>query len=63
MNEKTIRAIEAVLERGERVELWKGKGGEIKVIRVRRETVPTLPQEKAASVKPETACQVHRERL
>ena len=55
MNEKTIRAIEAVLERGERVELWKGKSGEIKVIRVRRETVPTLPQEKAASGKPETA--------
>lgn len=55
MTEKVIHAIETLLERGERVELWKGKGGEIKVIRIRRETVPTLPQEKAASRKPETA--------
>ena len=40
MTEKLIHAIETLLERGERVELWKGAGGEIKVIRVRRETVP-----------------------
>lgn len=55
MNEKLIRAIEAILERGERVELWKGKGGEIKVIRVRRETLPIPPHEKTASGKSETA--------
>lgn len=40
MTEKVIRAIEKILERGERVELMKGPGGEIKVLRVRRETVP-----------------------
>ena len=40
MNEKMIRAIEKILDRGERVELMKGAGGEIKVLRIRRETVP-----------------------
>ncbi len=40
MTEKVIRAIEKILDRGERVELMKGPGGEVKVLRVRRETVP-----------------------
>lgn len=40
MTEKVIRAIEKILERGERVELMKGPGGEVKVLRIRRETVP-----------------------
>lgn len=40
MTKQTIQAIEAILARGERVELMTGPGGEIKVLRVRRETVP-----------------------
>lgn len=40
MTEKVIRTIEKILDRGERVELMKGPGGEVKVLRVRRETVP-----------------------
>ncbi len=40
MTEKMISAIEAILDRGERVELLKGPGGEVKVLRIRRETVP-----------------------
>ena len=40
MTEQTIRAIESILARGERVELMLGPGGEVKVLRVRRETVP-----------------------
>lgn len=40
MTAQTIRAIEAILSRGERVELMKGPSGEVKVLRIRRETVP-----------------------
>lgn len=40
MTEKVIHTIETILERGERVELMKGPGGEIKILRIRRETVP-----------------------
>lgn len=40
MTEKVICAIEKILDHGERVELMKGPGGEVKVLRVRRETVP-----------------------
>ena len=40
MTEKVIHAIEKILDRGERVELMKGPGGEVKVLRVRRETGP-----------------------
>lgn len=40
MTEQTIRAIEAILSRGERVELMFGPTGEVKVLRIRRETVP-----------------------
>jgi len=40
MTKQIIAAIERILDRGERVELWKGPGGEIKVLRVRREIVP-----------------------
>ena len=39
MTEQTIRAI-AILSRGERVELLAGPGGEVKVLRIRRERVP-----------------------
>ena len=34
MTEQTIRAIEAILSRGERVELLAGPGGEVKVLRI-----------------------------
>lgn len=40
MTEKVICTIEKILDRGDRVELMKGPGGEVKVLRVRRETVP-----------------------
>lgn len=40
MTDQTIRTIESILSRGDRVELMKGPGGEIKVLRVRRETIP-----------------------
>lgn len=40
MTEKMITAIEAILNRGERVELLKGPDGTIKILRIRRETVP-----------------------
>lgn len=40
MSENVIRAIEKILDRGERVELMKGPCGEIKVLRIRREMVP-----------------------
>lgn len=40
MDKKMIAAIEAILARGERVELLTGPNGEIKILRVRRETVP-----------------------
>ena len=40
MTEKVLHPIEKILDRGERVELMKGPGGEVKVLRVRRETVP-----------------------
>lgn len=40
MTEAVIAAIEAVLARDERVELIRGPDKEIKVLRVRRETVP-----------------------
>lgn len=40
MDKEVICAIEKILERGERVELMKGPGGEVKVLRIRRETVP-----------------------
>ena len=40
MTEQTIRAIEAIPSRGERVELLAGPGGEVKVLRIRRERVP-----------------------
>lgn len=40
MTEKMITAIEAILDRGERVELLKGPDGKIKILRIRRETVP-----------------------
>ncbi len=40
MDKKTVETIEAILSRGERVELMRGPAGEIKVLRVRRETVP-----------------------
>lgn len=39
MTEKVIHAIEKILARGERVELLQGPNGEIKVLRIRRETV------------------------
>lgn len=39
MTEKVIRAIEKILDRGERVELMKGPDGTIKILRIRRETV------------------------
>lgn len=38
MDEKTIRAIEAILKRGDRVELIPTKNG-VTVVRIRRETV------------------------
>ena len=40
MTEDAIRAIEAILKRGERVELLQGPDGKIKILRIRRETVP-----------------------
>ena len=43
MSDQVIAAIENILdrgERGERVELLKGPGGEVKILRVRREIVP-----------------------
>lgn len=40
MTSKVITAIEKILDRGERVELLKGPDGQIKVLRIRRETVP-----------------------
>ena len=40
MDKKMIAAIEAILARGARVELLTGPNGEIKILRVRRETVP-----------------------
>lgn len=40
MTEDAIHTIEAILSRGERVELMTGPGGEVKILRVRRETVP-----------------------
>lgn len=40
MSEQVIAAIEKILDRGERVELLKGPDGKIKVLRIRRETVP-----------------------
>lgn len=51
MTEKVIHAIEKILARGERVELLKGPDGEIKVLRIRRETV-------AVSKKPRPAFRV-----
>ncbi len=39
MDEKTIRAAEAVLSRGDRVELIPVKDGAVKIVRVRREEV------------------------
>lgn len=47
MTAQTIRAIEAILARGERVELMTGPGGEVKVLRVRRETIPVKENAKA----------------
>lgn len=47
MTEDTIRAIEAILSRGERVELMTGPGGEVKILRVRRETIPVKENAKA----------------
>lgn len=43
MSDQVIAAIENILDRGERVErveLLKGPGGEVKILRVRREIVP-----------------------
>ena len=40
MDNNVIRDTEAILARGERVELLTGPKGEIKILRVRRETVP-----------------------
>ncbi len=40
MTERVISTIEKILDRGERVELLKGPGGEVKILRIRRETVP-----------------------
>lgn len=40
MDTQTIRTIEAILARGERVELLNGPDGAIKILRIRRETVP-----------------------
>lgn len=40
MTEQVKQAIEKILDRGDRVELMKGPEGEIKVLRVRRETIP-----------------------
>lgn len=48
MTEKVIHAIETILDRGERVELMRGPGGEIKVLRIRRETVPVGGRDKRA---------------
>lgn len=39
MTEPVIRAIEKILARGDRVELMKGPAGEVKVLRIRRETI------------------------
>lgn len=38
MDEKTIRTVEAILQRGERVELIPVKGG-VKIVRIKREEV------------------------
>lgn len=40
MTEQVSRTIDKILARGERVELIPGPNGEVKVLRVRRETVP-----------------------
>lgn len=39
MDTKTIQTIEAILDRGERVELTKDKFGAVKILRIRREVV------------------------
>lgn len=43
MDEKAIKAIESILEKGDRVELIPGKD-HIKVVKVRRGTVETVPK-------------------
>lgn len=42
MTEKTIKAIESILSKGDRVELIPVKDG-VRVVRVQRETIPENP--------------------
>lgn len=41
MDEKIIKAIEAVIEKGDRVELIPGPNGTVKVIHIKRKIVKT----------------------